>query len=237
MKVRDPKRRPEDVGHHEFRITDLPEQEIRDPHLASSAKEQIRIGEARGVESIRDRRLIDRLWVEAAFRGVFGDRSCGISEFGAASIIEGERERHSAAVPSGFLTGIRFFEHFGRKAVPAAKASESNVVVHHAASLGEEMRLAELHQEVDLLGRTLPVFAAEGVERERLHPEASAFHGHQVDGLGALTMPRDPRESLRLRPSSIPVHDHREVTGRCRRGMVRWDVVHQFFEEARIRRR
>src|SRR5579859_4320480 len=40
--------RPQGVGHKNFRVGDLPEQEVADAHFAAGANEQIGIGEAGG---------------------------------------------------------------------------------------------------------------------------------------------------------------------------------------------
>ena len=50
---------PERLGDVQFRVGDLPEQEIADAHLAGRADQQIGIGTGGGVEAGRDQVFVD----------------------------------------------------------------------------------------------------------------------------------------------------------------------------------
>jgi len=51
--------RPERVGHPDFRIGDLPQQEVAHPHLAARADKEIRIGLAGRIEKVGEVLLVE----------------------------------------------------------------------------------------------------------------------------------------------------------------------------------
>ena len=79
-----PEVRPEHVGHPDLRVGDLPEQEVRDPHLAARADEQVGVGLARGVEVGREGLLGDAGGVLAVRHHVGQQPLHGVGDLGAA---------------------------------------------------------------------------------------------------------------------------------------------------------
>src|SRR5690606_39660899 len=64
---------PEGLRDVELGVGDLPEEEVRDAHLAAGADEEVGVGEAGGVEGGGDVGLGDGVGVEAAVAGGGGE--------------------------------------------------------------------------------------------------------------------------------------------------------------------
>ena len=69
----------------------------------------------------------------------------------------------------------------------------------------------QVHQEVDLRLRPLPVLARQAVERELLDLEPGTLFGGAADRVDAAAMPGDARQILPRGPAAVAVHDDRDV--------------------------
>src|SRR5512143_3689484 len=115
---------PERIGEIKFRVCGLPEEEVADPLLAARADDQVRVGEACGVQ-VRGKDLVSELQRRDP-RGVQPpDR---LQNFSPPAV--GQREvQHHAAIGRGFCDGpIDPFAGRGRKALYPADGAEPDVV-------------------------------------------------------------------------------------------------------------
>ena len=69
----------------------------------------------------------------------------------------------------------------------------------------------QVHQEVDLGLRPLPVLARQAIQRELLDLEPGAFLGRAADRIDAALVAGDARQILPLGPAAVAVHDDRDV--------------------------
>src|SRR5262245_37738352 len=87
--------RPEDRGDPQLRVGDLPQEEIRDPHLPAGPDEEIRIRHVSRVERLGDVLLADLLGIELARAHLAREGPHGIEQLVAAAVVE----RHQQGRP------------------------------------------------------------------------------------------------------------------------------------------
>ncbi len=80
------------VGHPQFGVADLPQQEVADPHLAGGADQQIGIGHAGRVEVVRDARFVDVFRRKLAPPNLFGDPADGVGHLRPAAVVDRQAE-------------------------------------------------------------------------------------------------------------------------------------------------
>src|ERR1022692_538570 len=70
---------PQRLGHIDFRIRQLPEQEVAQAHFSAGANDQVGIGQIASVEVVADRLLVHFQMMESAIaRRGFGQRTEGV---------------------------------------------------------------------------------------------------------------------------------------------------------------
>ncbi len=204
---------PEHVREVELRVREPIEEEVRNPALASGANDEVGVadGEARHprVEALgRHFVRIDppgaNLLRELARRG---------RDLLPPSIGERERERHLVAVLARVAERVEHRSNERREAAEVADRVQADPVVEELLFLGEEKLAQKHHEGVDLFVRPSPVLLAEGVERERLQPEAPRRADDAPDRGRSFLVPSNAREPAVLRPTAVAVHDDADVRG------------------------
>ena len=110
----------------------------------------------------------------------------------------------------------RILEHFddiGRKRLPVADYLEPDVIGDEFGQVRFDELAHQVHQVVDLFFRTLPVLAAEGVERQTLDRGVLQAAHELAHRLHALPVAHHPRQVLALRPAAVAIHDDGDVAG------------------------
>src|SRR5438552_17432868 len=90
--------RPQRRGDPQLGVRDLPQEEVRDPHLAAGPDEQVRIGHAHGVERVVHVGLGDLLGLELAGAHLAGQRAEGVEQLVAAAVVEGQHQGQPGVV-------------------------------------------------------------------------------------------------------------------------------------------
>src|ERR671918_1039352 len=90
---------PQDRGHPEFGVGDLPQEEVRDPHLATRTDEQIWVGHSIRIERPADVRLGDVLGAQLPRPHPPRQRSEGVEQLVAATVVEGHDQREAGIDP------------------------------------------------------------------------------------------------------------------------------------------
>src|SRR5205085_122577 len=87
--------RPKRVRDVDLGVSDLPQEEVADAHLAAGTDQEIRVGDAGGAERRRDELLVDGLRRELAALHASGDRAHRVGQLLAAAVADGEDHRHA----------------------------------------------------------------------------------------------------------------------------------------------
>src|SRR5207302_3383123 len=210
IEVRFAEIRPERRGAVKLGIGRLPEQEVAQTHFAGGADDQVRVGQAAGIEMRRQPRLVELRQIGA----LAGELADSVDDLEPSAIVDGDVQDGSGTDASAF-TGLahlvlerrrQFMDPSGKPEFDAALCQLINLPTN---GLGEQA-----HQGVDLVFGTRPVFCGKGIEGE--HPDATLVGrlGDTTDGLDPCLVTHDARQQPLTGPAAVAIHDDRDVLGR-----------------------
>src|SRR5579871_1847917 len=201
---------PQRVGEVEFRIGEVPQQEVADALLAAGAYEEVRI---RTVTQSHGR-------AEGCFIGGLElalDRKAArrVQDVPAPAVADSDIEQHAWV-----LRSERFrFCHAGlqllREAGPVTDEAHPDAVLVQVAHVLAERYQEQLHEQSHFALGTLPVLAAKGEEGQHTDLAFGAVLDDLAGGVEASPMPRMAHQATGLRPTAVAVHDDGDVRGRC----------------------
>src|SRR5437762_6551008 len=202
---------PERRRHPDLAVGDLPEEEVRHPHLSGSADQEVRIRQTRGREAGAERLLVDLLRGQPSRGDVVRERAAGVHDLGPPAVVERDVERHppaggGAGEPAGQLLLDRTVE-----LVHAPDHAEPDVVLEQVRELLVQILLQERHQRHDLEARPLPVLDREGVKGQCVELQTGAALDDLAHRRDARAVPLDARKAALPRPAAVAVHDDRDV--------------------------
>src|SRR5690606_38890350 len=90
---------------------------------------------------------------------------------------------------------------------------QADLVGQQLLALGQEIVAEQLHQGRHLEGRAAPILLTEGIEGQRLDPEAPRRAHDLPDRARSLLVARGAATAKALRPTAVPVHDDGDVLG------------------------
>src|ERR1700685_676 len=92
--------RPARLRDPELRVTDLPEQEIADAHLACRADHKVRVDHAGRVEMRCDQVLADVVGVRLTGLDLSRDLADGVDDFRTGAVVQRQAQSHAGVVPA-----------------------------------------------------------------------------------------------------------------------------------------
>src|SRR5712664_488366 len=223
--------RPQRVGEIKLGVGELPEQKIADALLATGADEQIRLGrEAHG---------------EISCEGLLRDLSRGgfllqqpierLQDVPAPAIIGCDGERQALVARGQALSLLDQAANLAGEAPRIADHPQPHAAAMQLLHLVRKRCLEQLHQERDLVGRTAPVFGAEGEQRQVLDAALGAGAHRGAHRLDTAAVAGDARQVLALGPATVAVHDDRDMAryrARGRNGLGRARLGHTAISSA-----
>src|SRR5579871_4171261 len=215
--------RPERVGDVQLGVSELPEEEVADPHLSAGADEKVGIGDAGRAEVLGKHALSDALRIELTPRYPAGDRTDRAHDVVAPAVAHGERDGHARVVARRRDRLAQRSAHRRGQPAQVADREQADVMLHHLAELALQVAAQQRHEAVDLARRAVPVLAREREQREVLDAQPPARLHHRAHRLLAGTVPVEARKAALLRPAAVAVHDDGDVA-RQPRGI---DLDHQ----------
>ncbi len=213
--------RPKNVLEDHLGVGALPDQVVRGALLAAGPHEEVHVRHVRVVRVLREGLLVDLGRVQLPGRHVLGDALRGVRDLGAAAVVDAEVQRHLVVVLRLLLGDLELLDdglpQLGHAAHPADADAE---LVHLVAAAADHVAV-EVHQELHLVRRALPVLRGEGVEREVLHAHLDTaledVHDDALTDLVALGAGQAPL----LRPAAVAVHHDGDVLGHQLTGDLR----------------
>src|SRR5579875_867806 len=97
---------PQGVGHHKFRVGQLPQEEVGQPLLSARADEEIGVREASRVQRGGKALLVDVVRADAARLHRFRQRAARADDLGPTAVIEGQRQDQARSL-GGLGDGAR----------------------------------------------------------------------------------------------------------------------------------
>src|SRR5262249_31764984 len=174
--------------------------EVADAHLAAGPDEQVGVGHPLRPEVLRDGASRDLVGLQLAPLDAPGDRAGGLRDVLAAAVAHREDHGHPRVVARRRDARPQRLADRRREPPQAADREQADLVPHHLAELAGEVLAEQLHQAVHLAGRTVPVLAGEGEEREVLDAELAARLDDGAHRLLAGAMPVEAGPPAPLRP-------------------------------------
>ncbi len=153
------KLRPTFVGDPNFGVANLPQQKITDPHFARRADQKIGIVAPRCVEMCRNQTLINLLGGNFTGGDFFTNRLHSVNNLRAAAVVDREIQPHAIVLATHFDRVVEFSKDMLGNIRPSTHHTNPQIVLHDRRPLGNHVLLEQVHQEVDLLLRALPVLA------------------------------------------------------------------------------
>src|SRR5260221_60988 len=198
---------PERLGHPDFRVRDLPEQEVADAHFAARPDQQIGIRLACRVEIIAELALVEFLGADAV-----RDRAARrIDDLGAPAVVQRDVEQHPCVLFGLLDADAEFVLSIGREFIRAAAHLEPHVVREERAELEADVPLEQQHQRVHFGARAFPVFDRKRIEREHVDAETRGTLNDVAHRIDAGAMPFDARQMPLRGPAPVAVHDDGDV--------------------------
>ena len=191
----------------ELGVRGLPDQEVREPLVATGPDNHVRIRHPGRVQRSGDGFLVDLLWSQAA-----GDELSGrVDKLGSARVVEGDVELQAPAAGRGVEGPLDRGPSLGRKLFDAAKKP-------YTGSLGLQLRrfvaddlLQQEEEAAHFLVGPGPVLPAEGIQGQDFDATPDGVADDLADGLDASRVAFHLRLAAGLRPAAVAVHDDRHV--------------------------
>jgi hypothetical protein len=202
--------RPEDRRDPDLGVGDLPQEEIGDAALPARPDQEIRIGEAGGVEVARNGLFVHRPRVRDPVRQ---DALHGIDDLGPAAIVQGHAEAHFPIAARDLLHPVELAAGSGRQTLLAAEDGQTEVVLDEDLVLFPEELDHQAEQGRNFALGPLPVLGGERVQRQDLHAGPGGRLYDLPDGLDARPVALDPGQIPGFRPAAVAVHDDGHVPG------------------------
>ncbi len=79
---------------------------------------------------------------------------------------------------------------------------------HDRAAFFDHVLFQQMHEKIQLMGGTFPVFTGQAVERQLLDRQPRTFFDGPPYAGHPAAMPLDARQITALGPASVAVHDH-----------------------------
>src|SRR5262245_43327182 len=138
--------RPEHGGDEELGVGDLPQEEVRDPHLAAGADHEIRVGNVGGIEGAADVRLAGVLGIQLTGLDLTGQRANRGRRCVTSALMEGHHHGQSGSVPGLVHDVIDAAADARRDPVRLPEDAQPRVAGHELGELGVHRALEQVHE-------------------------------------------------------------------------------------------
>ena len=198
---------PEERREIEFAISDLPEEEIADTLLAASSDEEIGVGHRSSVKILSDSRFRDILRLADIGGDIASDTFDGIDDLPASRIAEAEVKVKTLTLGSILATLKEILIDIFGEARHITQEIDFHVISLQFGSFLTDRPTYEIHQSVDLLRGTIPIFGREGIKSQILNADIGGEFSDIMDTIDALGMPFATVAATFASPTAVAIHD------------------------------
>ena len=204
---------PEGFGKIEFRIRDLPEQEIADSRFPAGANKQVRVRKPGRGQVLLELSFMDVPRRFAALN-VVNQAIHGVDNFGASSITQGDHHGLVSEVFGLFSDGMHQVLGGSRKLVQQANGEKPDFSFMKGPPFLKKKFFEERHEQVDLGLGPVPVLLRKRVQRHNGSAKQVKGIKHVADGNQAFPVTRNTGQPTLGSPTTVPIHNHGHVTGK-----------------------
>ena len=198
---------PELLAEIELGIGHLPKEEIADTEFATSADEQVGIGVVLGNKIVAKSVLGDVGGLEGAVLRFTTDGAESLGGFPAGAVAQGEDEGESGVASCLIDTLLKFVARFFGYAGYIADGLQLDIVVHEGLGFLTDGFDEQLHETVDFVLGTIPIFGAEGVKGEIFDPCGHSGLNRLADSRHGVLVTKNALMRLFLGPTAITIHN------------------------------
>src|SRR3990170_8687159 len=174
-----------------LRVGRLPEEEVREPHLAGGADHQVGVRQAGRRQVRREELLVDPL----GRHPVLDDPAHGVDDLLAAAVVEGDVDGDAGVVFRELDRVLDAAAEVGRERVKVAQVAQAHAVLVERLQLTFDEVADQADEGVHLSLGPAPVLGGEGVKREDGDLVAGEGLDRAADVLDAGAVPRLAREA------------------------------------------
>ena len=127
---------PQRIGDIQLRISDLPQQEIADAHLAGGADQQVGVGRTGGVEPRRDGLFVDHNVVASR---VFKEGLHRVDQLRASTVVDRQVDLQSAIPSRRADRFVKLGAHKIGQSFNSSDRREPNIVASHIRKFGAQI--------------------------------------------------------------------------------------------------
>ncbi len=205
--------RPEHVGEIKLAVSALPQQKVGDALLPAGADQQLRVGDAGGIEIAPELGFADLLR-RFAVPEVGGIAHRGTDDLVPAAVVETDIGLE-ALIARRDLVGLGHeLAQLLRQTRDVAEDLHLDVVALHRVDGLVEIFPQQTHDRFDLVLGALPVLGGEGVDREVLHADVPAVGRDLAEVFRAHGVARRAGQAAALGPAAVAVENDRDMAGR-----------------------
>src|SRR5688572_9463919 len=159
--------RPQHLAHVDFRIGEIPKEEIADAMIATGADEKIRIGYIAKRQGGREACFVDFFDAQRATRSFGGQLACRPQDVPAPALTDRHLQLESRVTRRELFTRGHALLQPDAEAVAITDETKPHTIAIQLVDLCINGIEEQLHDVAHLGGRALPVFAREREYRER----------------------------------------------------------------------
>ena len=202
------------IGEVVLRVGGLPQQEVGRADLARRTDDEVGIGHMRGVQVGGDGILGDILRCQLSVFHPLRDGADGVFDLVTATVVDAQRGCCRVRTkPIGNLVHLRDLRaDILRQNSQVAQHAHSYAALEHGFRRFLQIGAEQVHQRIDFILRTLPVFGRKCIDREILHANVLAVGGNGAERLRADLVTGLARQTAFLGPAAVAVHDYRNMT-------------------------
>jgi hypothetical protein len=206
-----PKIGPKNRRKVEFCVSDLPQQEVRYAGLAAGTDQEFGVRYAMRAKCRLKYRLVYLVGRAGACGHFLGELAGGVQDLPLGRVVECQYETDARIVFGLFDAIPQCLVRGGGQCFDMPNGHEAHPVFVEVTYLALDGLDQEAHQRSDFGGWAVPVFCAERVEGQVLHPDLGGCFGNLTHAFDPTAVAQYTWHTFLLGPPAIAIHDDRNM--------------------------
>ena len=144
-----------------------------------------------------------------------GSVECDLTDsagnLGTRAVVDGKRQRHAGVIGALGKTSLKNIAGLLRQCGNIAQKDNANVFALKQRQLIDKRLGKQMHQNVDLVLRTIPVFGGKRIGRKDVDTQAHACGNDLAQGDDTRLVALGACKTARRGPTTVTVHDARDM--------------------------
>ena len=135
-----------------------------------------------------------------------------VGNLAATAVVDRQTQPHPRILAGGFIGPVDFPIDALTQCGPASDHREPQILSLDLGSLFDQVLFEQLHEQFLFERGSLPVFAAEAIQRQLLDIQPRTAFDDGTNRCHPASMSFDPGQAASLSPAPVPIHDDGHVT-------------------------